>query len=82
MNCPDCHADGRTVSCVYDAKYLGEVCPGCQRVFSPLAAGLHYVTKKAMLAAMAKLRALRMAERKRQFVYSDALAKRIIGERN
>jgi hypothetical protein len=82
MTCPDCHANGRTVSCVYDHKFQGEVCPRCQRVFSPLASGLHYVTKKAMLAGMAKLRALRMAEKKRQFVYSDALAKRIIDERN
>ena len=48
--CPDCAKDGKQVSVVFDGKYMGEVCPRCERIFSIFEANGNnhrYVTEKA-----------------------------------
>jgi hypothetical protein len=58
MTCPDCLADGKNVSCVFDFKQMGEVCPRCERVYSPTLAATprhkHYATERGVKRRMAR----------------------------
>lgn len=53
--CPDC-TERKPVPLIFDLKYDGEVCPNCERIFSPNNPhnNFGYVTKAACLRAMAK----------------------------
>jgi methionyl-tRNA synthetase len=55
-SCPDCLAEGRQSSLVHDHKQNGDVCPRCERVFSPLLPGgaRHFASRKAAERDMRK----------------------------
>lgn len=54
--CLDCAEDGKQCQLAYDHKFLGEVCPRCERVTSPAepAGNKRYTTKVAATAAIAR----------------------------
>lgn len=77
MICPDCiKFDEITSTCLFDRAQCGEVCPRCERVYSPVLAPnqLHYVTKEATMRRMKRDR----AERKNMSVSTQAVTERIL----
>jgi hypothetical protein len=77
MICPDCTTENRIVFTIFDAKYLGQVCPECQRIYSLLEPGgnRHYVDKQHAFAAMVK-------HSSRMGACNKALVDRIMRERD
>lgn len=76
MTCPDCLQDGRGVSTVFDFKQMGQVCPRCERVFSPHMPtnNFHYATERGYRARIER-------DQKRQLfnsVSTTAMRDRII----
>jgi hypothetical protein len=62
MTCPDCKKfDDATVTTIFDFNHNGEVCPRCERVYSPLlgANQLHFATQDGMKRRMVRDKAER-----------------------
>ena len=73
MTCLDCLDEGKNVTCTYDHKQLGNVCPRCERVYSPMnpRGNLHYATKKGVMARIQK-------DRHKQSLITRAMGDHII----
>lgn len=78
MMCGDCFEDGKQASVVFDAKFMGMVCPRCERIYSPghPKDDKQYVTKEAAMRRMTRDE----KERKISAGSTLALCKRIMRE--
>lgn len=77
MICPDCTYEGVEVTCVFDAKQMGEVCTRCTRVFSIFSNNpdnKHYATEGGYRMAIAKDK----ARKKHRSVSTAAMVERIM----